>query len=93
MRKNAFECLILGKKLTCVIFSGAFDGIIELNNENYCIMGNMLQNIFFLDSQQVKWLPGYHGNRKRMSGMTEKKFFNHFRKCLADLKITNGIQK
>ena len=29
MRKNAFECLILGKKLTCVKFSGAFDGIIE----------------------------------------------------------------
>ena len=30
MRKNAFECLILGKKLTCVKFSGAFDGIIEI---------------------------------------------------------------
>ena len=29
MRKNSFECLILGKKLTCVKFSGAFDGIIE----------------------------------------------------------------
>ena len=29
MRKNAFECLILGKKLTCVEFAGAFDGIIE----------------------------------------------------------------
>ena len=29
MRKNAFECLILGKKLTCMKFSGAFDGIIE----------------------------------------------------------------
>ena len=29
MRKNALECLILGKKLTCVKFSGAFDGIIE----------------------------------------------------------------
>ena len=29
MRKNAFECLIVGKKLTCVKFSGAFDGIIE----------------------------------------------------------------
>ena len=29
MRKNAFKCLILGKKLTCVKFSGAFDGIIE----------------------------------------------------------------
>ena len=27
--ENAFECLILGKKLTCVKFSGAFDGIIE----------------------------------------------------------------
>ena len=26
MRRNAFECLILGKKLK---FSGAFDGIIE----------------------------------------------------------------
>ena len=29
MRKNAFQCLIVGKKLTCVKFSGAFDGIIE----------------------------------------------------------------
>ena len=29
MRKNAFECLILGKKLTCVKFAGAFDEIIE----------------------------------------------------------------
>ena len=29
MSKNAFECLIWGKKLTCVKFSGAFDGIIE----------------------------------------------------------------
>ena len=29
MRKNAFECLILGKQLTYVKFSGAFDGIIE----------------------------------------------------------------
>ena len=29
MRKNTFECLILGKKLTCVKFSGFFDGIIE----------------------------------------------------------------
>ena len=29
VRKNAFECLIVGKKLTCVKFSGAFDGIIE----------------------------------------------------------------
>ena len=29
MRENAFECLIVGKKLTCVKFSGAFDGIIE----------------------------------------------------------------
>ena len=26
---TAFECLIWGKKLTCVKFSGAFDGIIE----------------------------------------------------------------
>ena len=52
-------------------FSGAFDGIIEkyLNNENYCIMGNMPQNIFSLDSLQVKWLLSYHGNRKRMFGM------------------------
>ena len=70
MGKNAFECLILGKKVTCVKFSGAFDGIIEIpNNENYCIMGNMQQNIFFLDSLQVKWLLSYHGNRKRMFGM------------------------
>ena len=30
MGKNAFECLILGKKVTCVKFSGAFDGIIEI---------------------------------------------------------------
>ena len=29
MRKNAFECLNLGKKLTCVKFSGIFDGIIK----------------------------------------------------------------
>ena len=29
MRENVFKCLILGKKLTCVKFSGAFDGIIE----------------------------------------------------------------
>ena len=29
MGENAFECLILGKKLTCVKFSGAFDEIIE----------------------------------------------------------------
>ena len=29
MRRNAFEYLILGKKLTCVKFSGAFDGIIK----------------------------------------------------------------
>ena len=29
IRKNAFECLISGKKLTCVKFSGAFDGIIK----------------------------------------------------------------
>ena len=27
--KMHFECLILGKTLTCVKFSGAFDGIIE----------------------------------------------------------------
>ena len=29
MGENVFECLILGKKLTFVTFSGAFDGIIE----------------------------------------------------------------
>ena len=29
MRKNAFECLILGKKLTCVKFAGPVDGIIK----------------------------------------------------------------
>ena len=27
-------------------------------------MGKMPQNIFFLDSLQVKWLLSYHGNRK-----------------------------
>ena len=71
MRENVFECLILDKKLACVKLSGAFDGIIEkyLNNENYCIMGNMPQNIFFLNSLQVKWLLSYYGNRKRMFGM------------------------
>ena len=70
MWKHEFECLILGKKMTYVEFSGAFDGIIEyLHNENYCTMGNMLQNMFFLDSLQVKWLLSYHGNRKRMFGM------------------------
>ena len=31
MRINPFDCLILGKKLTCVKFSGAFDGIVEKN--------------------------------------------------------------
>ena len=29
MRIIQFDCLILGKKLTYVKFSGAFDGIIE----------------------------------------------------------------
>ena len=28
-RKNAFEYLIWGKNVTCVKFSGAFDGIIK----------------------------------------------------------------
>ena len=56
-------------------------------------MGNMPQNIFFLDSLKVKWLLSYHGNRKRMFGMKYKMFSNHFKKCLADLKCTNCIQK
>ena len=59
-------------------FSGAFDGILikYQNNENYFIMRNMPQNIFFLDSLQVKWLLSYHGNRKIMFGMKLKKFSN-----------------
>ena len=56
-------------------------------------MGDLLQNIFFLDSLQVEWLLSYHGNRKRMFGMKYKKFSNHFRRSLADLKSTNSIQK
>ena len=56
-------------------------------------MGNMPQNIFFLDSLQVKWLLSCHGNRKRMFGMKWKMFSNYFRKCLADLKSTNCIKK
>ena len=28
-KMHNYECLILGKKLTCVKFSGAFDGIVE----------------------------------------------------------------
>ena len=56
-------------------------------------MGNMPQNIFFLDYLQVKWLLSYHGNRKRMFGMKLKKFSYHFRKCLADLKNAKCIQK
>ena len=40
--------LILGKRLTHVKFPGAFYGIMGkyLNNENYCIIRNMPQNIF-----------------------------------------------
>ena len=53
----------------------------------------MSQNIFFLDSLQVKWVLSYHGNKKRMFGMKLKKISNHFRKCLSDLKSTNCIQK
>ena len=71
MRKNAFECLVLGKKLTYVKFSGTFDGIIE----NTYIMRTIAlweichRTYFFLDSLQVKWLLSYHGNRKRMFEM------------------------
>ena len=85
----------LGQKVDlCEIFWHFWwDNWKYLNNENYCIMGNMPQNVFFLDSLQVKWLLSYHGNRKRMFGMKWKKFSNHFRKGLADLKSTNCIQK
>ena len=32
-------------------------------------MGNMLQNIFSLDSLQVKWLLSYHGNYKNINSV------------------------
>ena len=49
--------------MTCVKFSGAFDGIIEklLELLHY---GKYATECFFLDSLQVKGILSYHGNRK-----------------------------
>ena len=53
-----FSC----KKWTYVEFSDDYVYFVGNINSNYCIMGNLFENVFFSTIREVDGLLSYHGN-------------------------------